>query len=224
MQHFFDSAFLLRQLNTTAITLIPKCESPKFASDFRPISCCNIVYKCISGILTNRIRKMIHQLVSENQGAFIRGRNIAHNILLAQEVMNQYGRMGISPRCTLKIDLYKAYDLINWSFLEGILRAFGFPFKLIQWIMQCVTTTSFSVLVNGEFSGFFQGRRGLRQGDPISPYLFTLCLEYLSRSLHRAMLSSKGFHPKCKHIGLTHVLFADDLLLFGKGELLAMQK
>ncbi|KAK9713574.1 hypothetical protein RND81_06G036400 [Saponaria officinalis] len=124
-----------------------------------------------------------------------------------------------SPRVLLKVDLQKAYDSFEWSFVLDMMEALGFPRRFVSLIAQCISSPSYSIAINGEVFGFFKGRRGLRQGDPLSPLLFTICLEYLSRVLetvqkHRLF----RFHPLCKSMGLSHLCFADDLLLFCKGD------
>ncbi|XP_074304613.1 secreted RxLR effector protein 78-like [Silene latifolia] len=130
-----------------------------------------------------------------------------------------YNNHKASPRCLFKIDLQKAYDTVEWNFLEQMLTALKFPPKFRQWIMICVTTASFSLNLNGETFGFFKGQRGLRQGDPLSPLLFTICMEYLSRMQNYATKNYQfKFHPRCAYIKLCHLMFADDLLLFCKGE------
>lgn len=103
---------------------------------------------------------------------------MVENIHLAQS------RKRTAPRCTMKVDIQKAYNTISWEFMEKALRAFGFPNKFVMWIMECVTAPSYSLKVNGETFGFFKGRRGIRQGDPISPFLYVIGTEYLSRSLN----------------------------------------
>ena len=77
----------------------------------------------------------------------------------------------------MKVDIAKAYDTVSWSFLNNILIQFGFHSKMVNWIMKCVSTATFTLFINGERQGYFKNGRGLRQGDPISPYLFTLVME-----------------------------------------------
>lgn len=177
IQDFFRNGNLLREINHTVISLLPKVSTPKGITDYRPISCCNVLYKCISKILANRIKEGLNFIVSGNQSAFVPGRSISDSILLTQELIKNYHIDRGIPRCAFKIDIQKAYDTVNWTFLRNILTFFGFHVKMVDWIMTCVSSTSFSINVNGELHGFFKGERGLRQGDPISPYLFTLVME-----------------------------------------------
>ncbi|XP_074299904.1 uncharacterized protein LOC141631082 [Silene latifolia] len=117
----------------------------------------------------------------------------------------------------MKIDLQKAYDSVEWEFVGHMLEALGFPEKICSLVMQCITTPSYSISLNGESFGFFRGRRGLRQGDPVSPLMFTVCLEYLSRVLMMVQKHTRfNFHPLCQRIKLSHLCFADDLILFCK--------
>ncbi|XP_070049962.1 uncharacterized protein [Nicotiana tomentosiformis] len=138
------------------------------------------------------------------------------NVLIWHDPLRHYNRK-TSLGCLMKIDLRKAYDMVSWEFLEEALIGFGFPDRFIQWIMVCVTTTMFTVKINREGHGYFAGKRGLRQGDPLSPLLFILVMEYLSRSLKIiSRLPDFRFHPMCKELQLTHLTFADDLMIFVK--------
>lgn len=219
VKHFFYEGHMPIQFNSTVLSLIPKIPNPQSPADFRPIACCNVIYKGISKILTSRLKAVINKLISLNQSAFIPGRKLSHNVLLAQDIMRFYGRRHVSPRCTIKVDLSKAYDCVNWEFLEDLLNALGFPLQFTRWIMECVTTVTYSLSINGEIKGFFPGKRGLRQGDPLSPYLFSLAMEYFNRMMcHMKSSPAYKFHPKCSKIGLTHLSYADDLLLFCRAD------
>ncbi|XP_022003115.1 uncharacterized protein LOC110900536 [Helianthus annuus] len=157
---------LLRELNHTNIVLIPKIPTPSAVIDYRPIACCNVLYKCISKIVADRIKNALNDIVSINQSAFVLGRRISDNIMLTQELMHNYHRHSGPPRCAFKVDIQKAYDTVDWGFLRNALLGFGFHRKMVEWIMVCVSTASFSICVNGTVHGFFMGKRGLRQGDP----------------------------------------------------------
>nr|GEU39994.1 hypothetical protein [Tanacetum cinerariifolium] len=132
-------------------------------NDYRPTSCCNVIYKCISKIITNRFMEGIKEVVSDNQSAFIPGRRISDNILIMQELMHNYHRNRGSPRCAFKIDIQKAYDTVDWKFLENILIKFGFHNTMVKKIMACVSSTSFSLSINGKIHGFFKGKRGVME-------------------------------------------------------------
>ncbi|GKC40118.1 putative RNA-directed DNA polymerase, partial [Tanacetum coccineum] len=159
-------------------------------------------------------------LVSPNQSAFVPGRCISDNILLTQELMHNYHLDRGSPRCAFKVDIQKAYDTVDWGFLLTILKGFGFHEKMVHWIMECVSTASYSICINGNLHGYFKGKRGLRQGDPLSPYLFTLVMEVLTLMLQRRVMVSNTFsyHRYCDKLNLINLCFADDLFLFAYGD------
>ncbi|XP_062104336.1 uncharacterized protein LOC133815521 [Humulus lupulus] len=215
---FFDSGFLPEEINKATISLILKVETPSRATDYRPIACCNSIYKCISKMLCSRLALVLPSLVHPNQGAFVKNRLLAHNILILQDIIKGYKRKNTSPRCVLKIDLSKAYDMLDWNFLEDILTEFCFPVKFINWVMACLKDPTYLILMNGKVQGEFRGRKGLRQGDPISPLLFVLAMEYCTRLFQQASLDKRfRFHPKCKRLKLVNLCFADDLVIFCKG-------
>ncbi|XP_074293362.1 uncharacterized protein LOC141620370 [Silene latifolia] len=158
-------------------------------------------------------------IISPNQGGFVKGRTIIENILICQDIVRLYNRKSVSPRCLMKVDLKKAYDSVQWDFLESMLHALNFPAKFIHLVMTCVRNASYSLVLNGVNFGYFRGAKGLRQGDPISPLLFTINMEYLSRILDHVTTTMKfKYHPLCGGLKLSHLLFADDLLLFSKGD------
>ncbi|GKA46344.1 hypothetical protein Tco_0739227 [Tanacetum coccineum] len=216
VQEFFVNGKLLKELNHTLIALIPKVSAPSRINDYRPISCCNGLFKCISKIIANRIKECLKGLISSNQSAFIPGRQISDNILLTQELMHNYHLDRGTPRCAFKVDIQKAYDTVDWEFLRKVLISFGFHNQMITWIMECVSTTSYSVCVNGDLHGYFKGKRGLRQGDPLSPYLFTLIMEVFTLMLQRRARESQAFtyHRYCSDLELINLCFADDMFIF----------
>lgn len=140
------------------------------------------------------------------------------NLLLATELVKDYHRDDIATRCCMKIDISIAFDSVQWPFLINTLKALGFPDKYIHWINLFISTASFSVQVNGELAGYFHNTKGLRQGCSLSPYLFVICMNVLSKLIDEAAVQRKvGYHPRCKNIGLTHLCFADDLMIFADG-------
>ncbi|GJV62601.1 putative RNA-directed DNA polymerase, eukaryota, reverse transcriptase zinc-binding domain protein [Tanacetum coccineum] len=133
--------------------------------------------------------------------------------------MRNYHRKIGPPRCAFKVDIQKAYDTVDWQFLKTILVGFGFHPKMFKWIMVCVTGSSFSICVNGNIHGWFEGKRGLRQGDPLSPYLFTLVMEVITLILQRKLqnLDEFQYHNLCDKQKIINLCFADDLFLFARG-------
>ncbi|XP_071694395.1 uncharacterized protein [Rutidosis leptorrhynchoides] len=216
IKEFFKNGQLLTEINHTILTLLLKVKSPSKVNDYRPISCCNVLYKCISKIITSRIKGALDVIISNNQSAFVSGRRIFDNILLTQEIMKNYHLDRGIPRCAFKVDIQKAYDTVDWEFLKEVLQGFGFHKIMIKWIMKCVSTTSFSISINGELHGHFKGKRGLRQGDPMSPYLFTMVMEILTLLFQWNINNNQEFtyHPKCESQKIVNVCFADDLFIF----------
>ncbi|KAF7135390.1 hypothetical protein RHSIM_Rhsim08G0109800 [Rhododendron simsii] len=218
VKSFFHSSHLLRSVNQTLITLIPKVSCPTTPGQFRPISLCNVSYKLITKILANRLRDILPSIISENQSAFVGGRQISDSILIAHEIMHSLKnrRNGRKGWVALKLDMAKAFDRIEWSYLEAVLRKFGFNETWIRWVMSCVTTVSFATLINGEKGELFTPSRGIRQGCPLSPYLFILCAEGFHCLIQRAIMNSSlnGVKIGQHCLSISHLFFADDLLLF----------
>ncbi|GJW30771.1 hypothetical protein Tco_0047646 [Tanacetum coccineum] len=154
---FFSNGKLLKEINSIVIVLVPKPQTLKRVSDFRPISCCNIVYKCISKFITNRINGSLNSLVDDCQSAFIPSRQISYNILLSQELMRNCHRKSGPSKVSFKIDIQKAYDSVDWGFFRQCLIHFVFPWKMINWIMNCMTSPSYTICVNGDYYGYFKG-------------------------------------------------------------------
>ncbi|XP_058211589.1 uncharacterized protein LOC131323761 [Rhododendron vialii] len=200
---FFEKEYILREWNSTALTLVPKIPNPSMAKDYKPIACCNVVYKVITKIIANRMQQTLPLVISQTQFAFIKGRSIVDNVLLMHELIRNYHRDAGPPRCAIKIDIMKPFDSVDWDFLLDTMVAMGFPHIFVGWIRACVTTPMFSIMMNGGLVGYFPGARGLRQGHPISPYLFLIVLEAFSsllqfnietESLRIIMNTLKEFH------------------------------
>ncbi|CAN6335306.1 unnamed protein product, partial [Urochloa humidicola] len=156
-------------------------------------------------------------LVLIPKSAFVPGQLITDNVLVAYESIHYLRRKkGVTGACALKLDMAKAYDRVEWIYLRSIMSKLGFSEGFVNLIMKCVESVKFSVRVNGHFSEMFSPNRGIRQGDPISPYLFLLCAEGLSSLLK---FSGPNFLAKGIRVGVhapwvSHLLFADDCLLF----------
>lgn len=218
VQSFFLFSFMPRSTNATLLSLVPKTLTAEKMSDFRPIACCNVVYKVISRIMAKRLKNILPQAIELNKCAFVQGRWLLENVLLATEVVKDYHKPTISSRSAIKFDISKAFDTVKWSFVEVTLRAMNIPDQFVTWIMRCMDTASFSVSINGESEGFFPSSRGIRQGCSLSPYLYVIVSNVLSRLLNMAVLArSIGFHPMCQAVNLSHLSFADDIIVFTDG-------
>lgn len=198
VKDFFISSSLPRQVNATVIALIPKVTGASKLVDFRPISLCNTVYKVISRILASRLRMFTSDAVQRNQVGFVKGRQLCENVLLASKLVVDFHKSRPSSRGCLQVDITKAYDNVNWSLILNILKAFQLPKIFTSWIYLCISTPLYSIALNGELQGFFQGKKGLRQGDPISSSLFILAIDLLSKELDIEVTSGRiRPHPLC---------------------------
>jgi hypothetical protein len=178
---FLDGESIPEGLCDSIIVLIPKLSNPDKLKNFRPISLCNVLYKIASKVLANRLKVILPVIISEHQSAFVPGRLITDNALVAYECLHTIRRQrSKKPYFALKIDMMKAYDRVEWNYLYGCLVKLGFALPWIKSVMRCVTNVRYAVKVNGDLTQPVIPTRGIRQGDPISPYLFLLCTEGLS--------------------------------------------
>ncbi|KAL0329326.1 UNVERIFIED_CONTAM: hypothetical protein Sradi_4919300, partial [Sesamum radiatum] len=159
---FFRGTPMPRSFTATSIILIPKNDSPQSWSDVRPISLCNVTNKILSNLLYTKIPQALPDLISPSQGGFVPGRLIADNILLAQEMIHYLDMRHRKGNLILKLDMSKAYDRVKWKFLYAILEKIGFPTRFIALIRHAIEHCWFTILVNGEASGFFKSSQGLR--------------------------------------------------------------
>ena len=186
---FLQSGRYLRKMNFTNIVLIPKKNVPKYIMEFRPISVGNIVSRIISKVLANRIKVILPNVISDSQSAFMLDRNIIDNTTVAFEMLHRIRnkRKRKTGHMAVKLDISKAYDRVEWEFLRRIMLKIGLPNQWDQLAMEMVCTASYSILLNGEPTGFITPSRGIKQRDPLSPYLFLMCAEGLSSLIQKAI-------------------------------------
>lgn len=220
IQNFFSTGNIPFSINETHIRLIPKISSPKNVSEYRPIALCNVYYKVISKLLSIRLKPVLQDIISENQSAFVPGRAISDNVLITHEVLHYLKISGATKHCTMavKTDISKAYDRLEWSFIREVLERLGFHPTWINWMLQCISTVTYSFLLNNEVAGNIHPQRGIRQGDPLSPYIFILCGEMLSELCKKAQETGRlpGVGVARNSPKLNHLLFADDTMFFTK--------
>nr|GEW21081.1 putative RNA-directed DNA polymerase, eukaryota, reverse transcriptase zinc-binding domain protein [Tanacetum cinerariifolium]GEW21165.1 putative RNA-directed DNA polymerase, eukaryota, reverse transcriptase zinc-binding domain protein [Tanacetum cinerariifolium] len=202
--------------NSPFIALIPKVSDAKFVNDYRSISLIGSVYKVFSKILANRLSLVIEGIVSNTQSAFVADRQILDGPFILNEVLQWCKKMH-KKALFLKVNFAKAYDSVRWDFLIDVLEAFGFGSKWCKWIRGTFCFAKASVLVNGSPSDEFQFHGGLKQGDPLSPFLFILVMESLHLSVNRAINDGlfKGIRLN-DDISLSHLFYADDAMFVGE--------
>ena len=212
---FFSTNRLPKGSNVAFIALVAKCDNPGGLKDFRPISMVGCIYKIIAKLLSRRLQRVMDSLVGPHQSSFIAGRQILDGALIAGELIDTCRRKKIKATI-LKLDFHKAFDSVAWCFLEWILNQMGFPRQWISWILSCVSSAAASILINGSPTKPFKLHRGLRQGDPLSPFLFNLIVEALSLVIQKATKQGlwEGVEISRGGSKLTHLQYADDTIIF----------
>lgn len=213
---FFSKCKMGSSVKSTHLALIPKDPNPQTFDRFRPISLCNVSYKIISKILANRLKTILPSIISENQGGFVPGRQIADNVILIQEAI--HSSMARNEKgMIIKLDMANAFDRVNHAFLKAVMKKFGISDFFSSRVMECISDIWTSPLVNGRPSTAFKSTRGLRQGCPLSPFLFILMAETLSQQLEQKRKTKEitGIDIVRGAKGINHSLFADDTLLIG---------
>ena len=208
---------LLVEINFSFFTLIPKKDGPEHPGYFRPIALCNTIYKIFSKVIANRLKVLMLKLISKEQMGFVPGRSILDGILIIQEAIHSAG-IDKEACMFMKLDIQKAYDMVDWRFLCKVLEAFGFSKQWVNLIFKFISTPKISVLINGTPEGFFEISRGIRQGDPLSPSLFILMVESFGRAISDAYQKRRisGISITKNLPNITHQQYADDTILLGK--------
>ncbi|XP_020694319.1 uncharacterized protein LOC110108146 [Dendrobium catenatum] len=209
---FFSKSYLPSGIKATALAIIPKHCNASSITDYRPISLCNTLFKIIAKVIAGRLKSMMPSIVKDSQAGFVKSRNSTDNILLANDILSLINKKGVDNIFCAKIDIKKGFDSVSREFLLARLLHKGFPKTFISWIKACITNVNFSMVIDGSLEGYFPSSAGLRQGCPLSPYLFCIVMDAFSNLLEAR--GFKGFNADNFH--LSHLLYADDVLIFGE--------
>ncbi|XP_068639159.1 uncharacterized protein [Aristolochia californica] len=221
---FFRNSITYGSIGASFITLVLKKASVEKLEDFRPISLVTSAYKIIARILAHRLKVVLPIVIHRGQGAFLKRREILDSTMAAHELMDHF-RRNQDPRITLKLDLEKAFDRVNWILLDEIMEKMGFSERWRFWIQNCVGSASYSLLLNGSVCGYFKGTRGIRQGDPLSPLLFNIVAEFLSAMFYSAV--DLGWLPPTslhRAFNIPILQYADNTIIFGVGDMHSVRR
>ena len=175
------------------------------------------MYKIVAKLLAKRMKRVLPTIINEAQSAFIEGRHLLQSVLIANEVIDEAKRSHKSC-LVFKVDYEKAYDSVSWNFLLYMLKRTGFSAKWVSWMEGCLKSASISVLVNGSPTAEFIPQRGLRQGDPLAPFLFNIVAEALNGLMRSALGANlyKGFNIASSEVSISLLQYADDTIFFGE--------
>jgi hypothetical protein len=209
-----SSCKVLPTLNATFLTLVPKEERVTNLRNFRPIALCNVIYKIISKVIALRLKPILPFIISKEKSGYVEGRKIMDSVILVHEIIHSL-KSTRTLGMLLKLDLSKYFDKLSWQYMKALLSAFSFNMDWVSWIMNLISSTLFSILVNGVPSQPFSPSRGIRQGDPLSPFLFVIMAEglgrYIKASIQNGSLQDLPLHRL--QPTASHSQFVDDTLL-----------
>lgn len=209
---FLNHGISPHNFNQTHVVFVPKVKEPKYVTDFRPISLCNVIYKIASKAIANRLKRILPSIISDSLSAFVHGRLIIDNVLVAFETMHHISKKegeGKVGEMALKLDMSKAYDRMGWCCLEKIMEKLDFVERWRCLVMKCVTSVTYAIRVNGSPMGCITPTRAICQGDPLLPYLCLLCAEGLSSLIKASMANGvmKGISVYREGPELFHLFF-----------------
>ncbi|GKV49208.1 hypothetical protein SLEP1_g55970 [Rubroshorea leprosula] len=217
IQEFHEQGRLVKGSNSSFIVLIPKVENPQRIEEFRPISLIGVMYKIVAKLLANRLRRVLGRVIGEQQMAFIEGRQLMDGVVIANEVIDEAKKKKMKS-FLFKVDFEKAFDKVCWDFIDYMLSRMGFNVMWRGWIQECLRSSMISVLINGSPTRQFPVGKGIRQGDPLSPFLFLIVAEGLNGLMSTAVEKElyKGVMIGNGATMVTHLQFADDTIFFGE--------
>jgi len=217
VQRFAEGGSWPKGTNASFITLVPKVANPQQLNDLRPISLVGCVYKIISKILNSRLKRVLNKVIDPRQSAFLEGRGLLDSVLVANETIEKVKRK--KKECVVfKVDYEKVYDSVSWEFIYYMLGRLGFCGKWIEWIKNCLESSSISVLVNGSSTTEFKPLKGLRQWDPLAHFLFLIAAEGLVGVVRQAeeKMLVESIEVGEKRVKVSMVQYANDTLFFYK--------
>jgi ribonuclease HI len=222
---FFTSSWILPGFNSNIIALLPKSPEASSIDQYRPIAMANFKFKIISKIIADRLASIMPTLISVEQKGFIHGRDIKDCLCTASEAINLLHNRAFGGNVALKIDITKAFDSLEWNFLLKVLKLYGFNETFCNWIHVILQSAYLSVSINGKSHGYFQCNRGVRQGDPLSPLLFCLAEDVLSRSISNLVSQGRlNLIKGTRNVTVpSHSFYADDLMIFCKGNIAGLR-
>nr|GEZ46489.1 RNA-directed DNA polymerase, eukaryota, reverse transcriptase zinc-binding domain protein [Tanacetum cinerariifolium] len=200
MNHFYNNGFCHKGGNSSFIALIPKTQSAKLVKDFRPISLIGSLYKIITKLLANRLVTVIGNLVNDVQSAFIANRQILDAPFILNELIH-WCKAKKNETMNFKVDFEKAFDYVCWDLLKDVLKNFGFGSRWCDWVVSCLKSSKGSVLVNSSPTSEFQFYKGLKQGDPLSPFLFILS-KLMGVAVENSLVTSAANNIGCMTLSL----------------------
>lgn len=217
MMEFHSSGLISEGCNPSFVALIPKKADPQGMNDYRPISLIGAFYKIVAKVLASRLKLVLDGMISQTQSAFVGGRYILDNPIILSETIS-WAKRTKYKLLIYKVDFEKAYDSLNWKFLFNMMGFMGFSEVWIKWIKGCLISGKGSVLVNGSPTNEFRFKRGLRQGDPLSPFLFTIATEVIDMLMRRAVDLGLFHGVKLSDTGpcISHISYADDVVFIGE--------
>jgi len=220
LQDFYCTGTFSVGSNASFLALIPKCENPQGLDEYRPISLVGCLYKIIAKVLSRRLGSVMNKIISEEQFAFVEDRFMLDGIVVANEIVHE-AKLKNKPTFIFKVDFEKAYDSVSWEFLQNMMRRMGFTDRWRKWIDGCLKSATVSVLINGSPSQQFSMKRGLRQGDPLAPFLFLIVAQGFAELMENAarLQLFEGVKVGRLNVEVSHLQFADDTLVIGKSTL-----
>ncbi|PNX83760.1 cysteine-rich receptor-like protein kinase, partial [Trifolium pratense] len=216
MTEFHTNGRLVKGVNCSFVVLVPKKYNPVGVSDFRRVSLVGCIYKVISKVLANRLERVIGLVISKPQSIFVGGREIMDGVRIANEVVDEAKRKK-KEVIMFKLNYEKAYYSIDWKYLDYVMEKMGFDVRWREWISECLKAASISALVNGSPIEEFEMGCGLRQEDPLSPFLFLIAIESFNLMMRKIVELGQfsGFRFEGNDEQISHLQYADDILIIG---------